>query len=292
MKAFLIASAAVVSTPLLAAPALAQTPEGLLDQSAASTGRTDIATDGFEAGVKPPDESKNGTEMNLSAGGFFSTGNTRTESITSSTQFRMRRNANQASAAGAANFGRAAIGDQELDTTVENFQGRGRYDRFLTGRLAAFLGSTGRRDRFQGLNLRLNIDPGLAYYFLDDPSHQFWGEFGYDVQIDLRTAEAITAGLAEGEVVANSETRHSTRAFTGYENKLNTAVTFTTGVEYIQSFQETKNWRLNWDWGLTSTIVGRLAAATTFSLRYDNNPLANVQKTDIVTAVSLVMTLL
>ena len=93
--------------------------------------------------------------------------------------------------------------------------------------------------------------------------------------------------------VPNADTvaRHNGRAFAGYENKLNEAVTFTTGLEYIQSVEEFKFWRLNWDWAITSNIVDRLAAATTFTLRYDNGPLPGVKTTDIITSVSLVATL-
>jgi putative salt-induced outer membrane protein len=85
---------------------------------------------------------------------------------------------------------------------------------------------------------------------------------------------------------------HSGRVFAGYNNQLNEAVSFTTGLEYLQGINETKSYRLNWDAGLNSKIAGNFSLATTFSLRYDHNPAIGVKNTDTITAVSLVYQLL
>ncbi len=179
-----------------------------------------------------------------------------------------------------------------METTVENLQSKLRYDRFISERVALFLALSGRHDRFQGLDLRLNLDPGVAYYFVDEKEQRFWTELGYDLQYDVRRDENIAAAAADGETVEKTEVRHSGRLFVGYENKLNDAVNFTTGLEYLQDVQDTTNWRLNYDAGLNSSIGSGFSVATTFSLKYDHNPLPNVEKTDTVTAVSLVYKLM
>lgn len=258
--------------------------------AAATTGKTEVAGKGFEAGAAPDDKEKNkdGAEGKLSLGGLFTSGNSRSLALTGSGSLRYRTGDNQLSLAVAANYARAAKADEPIATTVDNLQGRARYDRFLAPGFAAFLGVSGRRDRFQGLDLRLNVDPGLAYYFIDGKKEQLWGELGYDLQHDVRRDEAIADARLKGTSVAKTETRHNGRAFLGYSNKVSAAVSFDTGVEYIQGLQESKNWRLNWDAGLTSSIGGNFSVATTFSLKYDNNPLPGVRDTDTVTAVSLV----
>jgi putative salt-induced outer membrane protein len=270
-------------------PAWAQAPEGLMKHDAASSGKTDVATSGFEAATKAPDEPPDdATELSLSAGGLVAAGNTRSLALTSAGNFKLRRGMNQLSSALAANFARSAPNrDEPLAATAENIQGKLRYDRFLSRHVAVFLGTSVRHDRFQGLDLRFNVDPGVAYYFVDADKHQLWTEVGYDFQYDVRRDENIA-----GTDLDKTEVRHSGRLFVGYENKLNEAVAFTTGIEYIQSVQETKSFRLNYDAGLTSTLAGRLAAATTFGVRYDNNPLPDIEKTDLVTAMSLVFTFL
>src|SRR5690606_6424383 len=132
------------------------------------------------------------------------------------------------------NFGRSAPSREDpMETTVENYQGRVRYDVFFAEQVAAFLQLSARRDRFQGLDLRLNIDPGLAYYFVDDKSLQFWSELGYDLQHDVRREEA-RIDPDTGDIADKTQTRHHARAFLGYDNKLNKSVSFYSGLEYLQ----------------------------------------------------------
>ena len=279
---------------LLASVSSAQDqPEGLMKQDAATGGSTDVATAGFEAPVEAEGEDKDTSEANISAGALVTTGNARSTAATAAAKYRLRRGPNQFSALAAANYARAAADpDSDTETTVENFQGKVRYDRFVAEGVALFLAISGRRDRFQGLDLRLNVDPGVAYYFIDEKSQQLWVEGGYDLQYDVRRDENLTAAAAAGENLDKTETRHNARLFAGYDNNISEDVTFNTGLEYLQDVQDTDNARLNWDVGLSSSIGKGFSLATTFSLKYDNNPLPGVEKTDTITAVSLVYTLL
>ena len=69
-------------------------------------------------------------------------------------------------------------------------------------------------------------------------------------------------------------------------------LTFDTGLEYLQAFKDTENYRINWDLGITSRIGGNFSVATTLNLRYDHNPLPGVKTTDVTSALSLVYQLL
>lgn len=279
---------------LLASAAGAQDePAGLMKQDAATGGATDVAAGGFEAPVEAEADAKDNTEANISAGALLTTGNARSFAATGAGKYRMRRGPNQFSAALAANYARSAADpSSDTETTVENYQGKLRYDRFIFDNVALFLALSGRRDRFQGLDLRLNVDPGVAYYFIDEKSTQLWAEGGYDLQYDVRRDENIEAAALTGENLDKTETRHNGRLFAGYENNISEDVSFSTGFEYLQDVQEGKNRRFNWDAGLSSSIGKGFSLATTFSLKYDHNPLPNVEKTDTITAVSLVYKLL
>ena len=247
---------------------------------------------GFAAPVAPEDE-KDTIELKLSAGGLFSGGNSETLALTTAGKFRIRRGNDQLAIAIAANYGEAAPpGEDERDTNVENLQGRGRYDRFVAEGFALFFSASALRDRFQSLDLRLNFDPGLAYYFVDEEKHRFWSELGYDFQYDYRRNDAVVESEAVGAPFERSVTRHGGRAFLGYENGLAEGVSFDVSLEYLQAFEETENWRLAWDVGMTAAIQSGFSIATTFSLRYDNNPLPNIETTDTTMAVSLVYQLL
>jgi putative salt-induced outer membrane protein len=85
--------------------------------------------------------------------------------------------------------------------------------------------------------------------------------------------------------------RHNVRAFVGYDNQLTDALKFAAGAEYLQNVTAAENARLNFDAGLTAQLNQDFSIATTFSLKYDNNPLPGVEKTDVITALNLVYTM-
>lgn len=272
----------------------AQDPSGLSSQAPASSGSTSVAQEGFQKVVVKPEDDKDGTTFKVGAGGLLSQGNARTLAATVAGDYFMRRGSNQFSALAAVNYGRAAAdADSDMEVNVENYQARVRYDRFVSGQLAAFLSTSARRDRFQGLNLRLNIDPGFAYYFVDEKSHRLWAELGYDFQLDLRRQEVIDAAAADPDApeVGESEVRHNTRVFVGYDNQLTDAVKVNLGLEYLQNLGASKNARINADAGLTSQLSETFSTSVTVSMRFDNNPLPGVEKTDVLSALNLVYSL-
>ncbi|MEO6602719.1 MAG: DUF481 domain-containing protein [Polyangiaceae bacterium] len=289
--AFALLSAAVLlSRPSRAADPL---PDSLVKSSQASSGSTDVATAGFERADKPADETKDATELQISAGGLASAGNSRSLAATTAGRFRVRRGSNQVGAAVAANYARSATSKETgLQTTVENFQGKVRYDRFLAGSLAVFGAVSARRDRFQGLDLRLNLDPGVEYFFIDEGKQQLWSEVGYDLQYDVRRDETRDAALLEGMYLGKTVTRHSARGFVGYSDELSDSVTVATGLEYLQGLAHSKNYRLNWDGSVNSAVGKGFSIATAVSVRYDHSPLPDIEKTDVVTSLSLVYHLL
>lgn len=268
-------------------------PTTLLEGKQASTGSEDVATSGFEKSEAPNAEQEDQKELRLAAGGMVAGGNASALALTANGKFRYRHLQEQISAAIAANYGRARLpGASSTETVVENLQGKVRYDHFLTDRLALFLAVSGLTNRFQGLVLRLNVDPGVAYYFVQQEKQRFWSELGYDLQYDVRRQDALDAATLAGESLDKSEATHNGRLFLGYENAITETFAFDTGVEYLQGISDTDNRWLNIDAGFTSSIKGGLSIATTFSLRYDDNPLPGVKKTDYVTAMSLVYQLL
>jgi putative salt-induced outer membrane protein len=276
-------------------PARAQAPApvlpgGTLKQDAASKGVENVVSTGFESSHRPSEgEALDATELKVSAGGMSSGGNSRTLGLTGSARFRLRRGMNEVSEALVANYGRSAAGPNEpMETTVENLQGRLRYDRYVSGPLALFLGVSGLHDRFQGLDLRLNVDPGVAYYLIDEKLHRLWPELGYDFQYDVRRQETIDDAAAAGQLLSDTAARHSVRAFLGYENGLAGTVDFDTGIEFLKSLSESENWRLNWDTAFHASVGGDFSLAVTLSLKYDNNPLPGIRDTDLTSALSLV----
>lgn len=267
--------------------------KGLVASKPASTGSTTVATNTFEAANKLEGEANDTTEAKLSAGGLFTAGNAQTVSVTSGLNFRLRRGMNQLSLAAAANYARAKPqGQVESKKTVENFQGKTRYDRFVTEVLAGFGSASFLSDRFLGLDARLNLDPGLAFYAVDSKNTQLWLELGYDYQHDVRNSSALEAARANDAGLTKTEDRHSGRAFVGYRDSFNSNVSLSTGLEFLQALTHTENRRVNWDVSIQSAIAGKFSVANTFTLRYDHHPLPGIKNTDAIESVSLVYTLM
>lgn len=302
------------ATAVAAPPDDPGVPAGTAGQDDASSGSTELGTgdkfsnakdvdaaEGEAAEGEPDPHADDATEFDIALGGIFSTGNSRSLAATGLSNFRLRRLIHQFGASLAGNYGAAGVeGSRRYDTTVGNIQGLARYDVFFARSWTAFLQSTARHDPFQGLQLRLNVDPGFAYYAINKPKHRLWFELGYDFQYDVRTDDARILVDADGNQVLdmNGDTQidpaigkvlinHAVRVFAGYSNKLSDKVSFDTGLEYLQSVLLGKRFRLNYLAALNTQLVERFSLAVTFTLRYENDPLPNVQKLDTISAVSL-----
>lgn len=305
-------------------------PKGTVEAAPATTGTTEVEGQGkFAAAAElAARESTDATELDVAAGGVLSTGNAFATSITGQGRFRLRRGIHQVAAQVAGNYGYGSVQRQTVrylyqptltdpvvrqedvaivrDSTIANVQGMLRYDAFFAKRWSAFAMTTARRDRFQGLDLRLNVDPGVAFHVLAEAGHRLWFEAGYDFQYDRRRQEAIfetrpvdppapdpdDPSLAQTERVRLADDtlqNHAARLFAGYNNSLSDRVTLDTGVEYLQSVLVAKRFRLNWVSAVAIQLAGRVGVAVTFTLRYENQPLPNIRPLDTITAVLLTM---
>jgi hypothetical protein len=253
-----------------------------------------------KAGAAAPVAEKklDGTTVTLSAGGMAASGNSRQLAMTANGIFETLFDNNGIGVSLLGNYGRGAPPGQPTETTTENLQGRVRYDRYLIDRLSVFLINTGRYDRFQGLDFRYNIDPGVKYLFVREQASSLWGELGYDFQYDVRRDDSRAQLDAAGAPVLNAagqpvlldktQTDHSLRAFAGFKHAFNEEVTLSTGLEYLQSLIETERSRLNVDALFAAKVTGGLALGLGVTARFDNAPLSGKEKLDTTTTVSLI----
>jgi putative salt-induced outer membrane protein YdiY len=241
----------------------------------------------FDSDAPKEEKATNETTASVSAGGQFASGNSKLVAATANGKFDMRRGADGFGAALLANYGEGAPPGKPIETTAQNIQGRLRYDRFLIESTSLFLIGTGRHDRFQGLDFRLNVDPGAKYVFVRTDPTSFWGELGYDFQYDIRRDDALQPDPMVPPL-AKTATDHSARLFVGFKHAFNKEVTFVTGVEYLQSFVEATRARLNYDALFAAHVGGGLSLGVGFSARYDHAPLPDKKNLDTATTVSLI----
>lgn len=253
----------------------------------------DKAAAGPDAPREAPkiEKAPEGVTASVSAGGLTTTGNSRLFALTANGAVDSRFGDDGFGASLLGNYGRSAAPGGPMETTVENLQGRVRYDRFLLDDASVFMIATGRYDKLQGIAFRLNLDPGFKYLFVNRASTALWGELGYDFQYDVRTEEARTVTNEAGELVETLDktaTDHSVRAFLGFRHAFNEAVALSTGIEYLQSFIASERYRANYEALFTARIIGALALGAGFTARFDNAPLPDKSKLDTTTTLSLV----
>jgi hypothetical protein len=312
----IIACNAALALSALSLNALAQEPTGLTSVEQASSGSTNVATTGFQTAQKPAEEVDDFTRLSLSAGGLIAMGNTQVQQYTLAGDFGLRRGANQLNVVASFNQGSASTQRDadgtlpEPTETMSNYQGRLRYDRFFSNVVSGFLQASALSDKFQGLDLRVNIDPGVSIYAINEATHQWSFDVGYDFQYEDYLEEDI-----------EPLSLHSARVATSYVNALNESVTFKTGAEYLialspfeqcyyttttsasvrcEDFKELPeqgdpleevrraNWSLLGYAKLDAKVSDKFTVVTALELRHDNSPVQlNYAMNDIRTSVNL-----
>jgi uncharacterized protein DUF481 len=240
-----------------------------------------------DVAVEPKIEKKDhGTAITLSAGGQYSGGNSRLVAGTANGAFDKRWGENGLGATLLGNYGKTAVpGTPGWRTTAENIQGRARYDRYVLDDASVFLLNTLRHDRFQGIDLRYNVDPGFKYLALKDAATSLGLEAGYDFQYDVRRRSASTDATPP---LSRTATDHSLRAYVGFKHAFNAEVTLSTGLEYLQSVVHSVHYRLNYDALFAAKVVGGLALGVGYTMRFDRSPLPGKKKVDNAITLSII----
>jgi putative salt-induced outer membrane protein len=236
--------------------------------------------------------------VTVSLGGLLASGNSRLLAVTAGSTFDHRYSNNRFGASVLANYGLSAPPKQAMVTTAENLHGRVRYDRFILDEATLFLIVAGHHDRFQGIEVRLNFDPGFKYLFLTEESHALWAEGGYDFQYDVRRNDArplLDANKnplldANGQPILldKTATDHSGRMFVGFRNAFSEEVSLSMGLEYLQSFVDSTRYRLNFDTVIAARLASAFAFGFGFTARFDHAPLPGKRELDTTTQVSLI----
>ena len=137
---------------------------------------------------------------------------------------------------------------------------------------------------------------------MNSDATKLWGELGYDFQYDVRRDDARTQLDAMGNVIMDpatmerrsSSTRrtvdHSARVFAGFRQAFNKDVTFSTGIEYLQSFVDSTQYRINYDALLAANLGAGFSFGAGFSLRFDHGHLPDKKDLDTTTTFSIIYT--
>ena len=231
-----------------------------------------------------------GTTAAVSAGGLFGSGNAKILAGSVSGMVETRLGDWGAAASLVGTYGQGAPAGKAIATNTENLQARLRGDRFVAENVAVFLLSTSRYDRFQGLDLRQNVDPGARLLLVREAAHATWAELGYDLQIDVRRDEARDIANADGTTTRLDKTavQHGVRAFVGRREAFRDDVTLSLGLEYVQDATDSARYRLVGEGVFASRLSGGLSLGLGATARYERTPLPGKERLDTTTTLSLV----
>ncbi|MBO6938527.1 MAG: DUF481 domain-containing protein [Deltaproteobacteria bacterium] len=244
------------------------------------------------ANTDKPDEV---LDWNLSAGGVFASGNTRSWTLNAGTAFKLVRGRHGFSLTWGLAYGRADLTPNDdatdYEDTVRNSNARARYDFYLTKMDALFAAVAHRWDTFAGLDTRLQGQVGYLRNIFAEENHRLWGEVGYDLTWDNFDPDPLLDPDDPTIVLDGTQIVHAARGYLGYDNQLNENVHFTTGVEALFNLQEGRDVRVNFDAALQASLIGSLSLELKFKMLFDNVPVPGKVETDTLTTVNLVYTL-
>ena len=168
----------------------------------------------------------------------------------------------------------AVFGRSAGETNAESYQTELRGDYAVTKRTYWLGYGSWLRDTFSGIDSRTSLGTGPGYRFLVGPRHTLRGEIG------LSYSEEDSSDGAEKEYFGG-------RVFGTYEYRFGEKSTISQAVEFQLDFSETDDWLLNSETALTLPLSSALALRTSYTLKHDNRPVADLKKTDTVLSIAL-----
>jgi hypothetical protein len=268
-----------LTTATLSTPALAQT--------------TPVISAGDAALAPAP-----AVEWKVQAKGglLLTSGNSQTTNGTFGISASRKQGGNKLTLDGAINYGRSNVLTPVVDTTTmpstvtalnrqgitstNNWNSKGRYDRFLTPNNTAFVTALAAADKIAGKSFYGGGQVGYSRQVIKDDKNLLVAELGYDLSYE-RYVESPGKTLDPVSI-------HSARLFIGETLKLSPATGVTASVEALFNLNREgaavkvdtaekgvdafKDTRVIGKVGLTTTLVKSLSFAFGFTLRYDQNP--------------------
>ncbi|NNF83747.1 MAG: DUF481 domain-containing protein [Deltaproteobacteria bacterium] len=169
----------------------------------------------------------------------------------------------------------ALYGESDGTKNAESYFTEIRVDHSYTERFYSFGYGGWLQDKFSGVDARYSLGAGGGYKFFTGPKHFLLGEAGLTY-----TKEDYTDNT-DNDFLGG-------RLFGKYEYYFNEKNKFTQSLEWLLDFSEFKNWNLNSETAILSALNSWLSLKASYLIKYDNDPIADVKKTDRILGVALV----
>jgi len=163
------------------------------------------------------------------------------------------------------------------EKTAEQYYLGGRVTRKIGKRWDAFGGLSFARDEFAGFSLRTLVEAGVTYHALVGPKHHLSFDGGL-TYTDEDRVDPNPDDSWPGAVLGLD-----------YEFKITDKSSFTQSVDYYPNFDDSADWRITAETGLTAAITDLLGLKLGYLYRYRNEPIGDATSTDTTTTMSVVM---
>lgn len=157
--------------------------------------------------------------------------------------------------------------EENDEVTTRNLFGAMKYDYFFTKKFYGYLGVEMLKDRFKDLDLRTVVGPGVGYQIWDDPGKFF-------------LVEAGLAYFSEDRRIAEDDSWVAARLAGEFRYAIFERLTFSDRLELYPSLKNSDDFNLRNEAAILSPLAAGWSLKLSHILEYDNDPPADVSKTD------------
>ncbi len=171
----------------------------------------------------------------------------------------------------------ALNGKSDGERTTESYTAELRSDYAFSKRLYTLLLTGWLKDNFAGIDARSYVGLGLVYKVLNGPKHFISTEAGGDYVKEEYTDDTQSDFLRG-------------RLFALYEYRFSKKNKFSQSVEYLYDFDDSKNYNVNTETALISSLNDYWSMKASYAVKYDNRPVpATLEKKDAILSMALVL---
>lgn len=158
-------------------------------------------------------------------------------------------------------------GEEEDEITTRNTHGTAKYDYFFSKKFYGYLGLEFLNDKFQDIQMRTIVGPGLGYQVWEDPLKALALEVG---------ASYFSDNMRHGE-----DSDYITARFgLNFRYALLKFIIFTDSLAYYPSLEKFSTYTLRNEAALTTPLGARWALKLANILQYNSDPATGIGKTD------------
>jgi putative salt-induced outer membrane protein len=170
-------------------------------------------------------------------------------------------------------------------TTAEQYNVGGRGLRQLNKSLSVFAGLSWARDPFSGFENRFIVEGGVEFLAIDTEHNTL----SFDAGLNWTSEDQILYSDVTQENYNQTVDWFGGLAGLKWEWNFSKSASLTQRLLYFPNFDDTSDWRVASDTAVTASLTKLLALQFSYMVRYRNQPINDLEKTDTTTKASVVL---